>query len=140
MAYVYSYVPKGKKAIDYIGRAKDAVRLMKRIKEHQERDHLPPEKYDIDIFYVPTVGMAETLETDMIYRCKPRMNVAKTSWGGIPGFANFILPKIKESGVSIDGKVLNFYFDMGYVTPYCSYVTDQWWLGDQYEKAMAAWK
>lgn len=81
--YVYKYV-SGDQVI-YVG--KNDTDLHSRIKQHEREAQFKPYLKECKIYYVELVNsaMSEVVESELIRRYKPVLNVAKTSeWSGLP--------------------------------------------------------
>ena len=87
--YVYKYVQDGE--IVYIG--KNDTNLETRINQHKLEDKFKP-YLNSDIYYTELANeiMSDVVESELIRRYKPKLNVAKTSdWSGL----EFVEPKWK---------------------------------------------
>ena len=82
MAFVYTYEKNDR--VEYIGKAKNCRRLLKRFLEHQWHDGMPYADFRIRYIYYPNEAIADTIETDLINTCNPPKNTAKKGWGIIP--------------------------------------------------------
>lgn len=90
MNYVYKYVFDGK--IIYIGKCDREI--YKRIEEHKNEKKFKPFIGNVQIYYASVANstMSDAVESELIRRYKPELNVAKMSdWDGI----EFVEPKWK---------------------------------------------
>lgn len=90
MNYVYKYVSDGK--IIYIGKCDREI--YKRIEEHKREKKFKPFQGNVQIYYASVANstMSDVVESELIRRYKPELNVAKMSdWAGI----EFVEPEWK---------------------------------------------
>lgn len=81
--YVYKYVVNDE--IIYIG--KNDTDLHSRIKQHESEPKFKPYLEDCKIYYIELANsiMSDVVESELIRKFKPLLNVAKTSeWSGLP--------------------------------------------------------
>lgn len=93
--WVYVYVGKKSKEIGYIGRAKSAARLARRIIEHRSDEWYKSESWDARFYPCLNRYESETLETILINRYEPKWNKDKKGWGA-PVFPSIDEPSIRD--------------------------------------------
>lgn len=84
MAYVYKYVNKETKEVDYVGIIwSENRRMSQRVSEHSMYDGMNKELYDIYYFVVDTRTDSEVWESHLIsyYKTYEKLNKSKSSWG-----------------------------------------------------------
>ena len=81
MEWVYAYIDKKTGEAGYIGRAKNAKRLVRRMKEHQSDEWFGKGKWNI--YFYPCINRweSEDMETILINKHNPRYNKDKKGWG-----------------------------------------------------------
>lgn len=84
MAYVYKYVNKETKEVDYVGIIwSENRRMSQRVSEHSLYDGIDSKLYDIYYFVVDTRTDSEVWESHLIsyYKTYEKLNKSKSSWG-----------------------------------------------------------
>lgn len=136
MAFVYSYEKDGK--IEYIGKAKNCRRLMRRLLEHKWNDGLPYSEYTVKYLYFPNEAIADAVETDLINFWNPSRNSAKKGWGTIPLiFIPASLPRI--ASFELDNNDLNSFYGFNGDPKKWNEETLRWMLLGDEMKLVSQW-